>query len=60
MDDALSVPRTDPTARLAVERVARAEREPRLWVSIGECVGEQLVEAYLRLGLAYYGERAQR
>ncbi len=53
MDRPLSSPRNDPTSRVAIERVDR-ERPVGLYVTIGERVGDQLVEAYRRLGLAYY------
>jgi len=55
MDRPLSTPRTNRTADEAVERVSRAERrEPGLWVSIEVRCGDALIEAYRRVGLAYY------
>lgn len=53
MDRPLTSPRTDPTAQTAIARADR-ERPVGLYVTIGERVGDQLVEAYRRLGLAYY------
>jgi hypothetical protein len=53
----LSTPRTDETARIAIDRADR-EREPRLWVSIEELCGEQLKAALLRVAMAYYGRQS--
>lgn len=56
---ALSTPRTDPTARLALDRVARTERPSGLWVSIEERCGEQLLEAFMRaVGATFTGRAA--
>ncbi len=54
MDRLLSTPRSDPTSRDALERVTRTERPAGLWVSLEELCGDALIEAYRRLGLAYY------
>lgn len=47
-------PRTDRTAEVAIARVTRAERPAGLWVSIQGLCGDQLIEAFRRVGLAYY------
>lgn len=53
MDRPLTSPRTDPTAQTAIARADR-ERPAGLYVSIGERCGAALIEAYRRVGLAYY------
>jgi hypothetical protein len=53
----LSVPRRDPTARDAIEAVAREEPFRRLEVSIAERVGDQLLLAFERVARAYYAGR---
>jgi hypothetical protein len=53
----LSSPRRDDTARDALRNVAREEPARQLMVSIGERVGEQLVEACERVARAYYAGR---
>lgn len=51
----LSMPpaRTDPTAQTAIARADRA-RPAGLWVPLSELCGDALIEAFRRVGLAYY------
>jgi hypothetical protein len=53
----LSTPRTDETARLAIARADRAS-DGRLYATIGERVGDQLIEAFRRVAAAYYGRQS--
>jgi hypothetical protein len=52
----LSTPRTNPTERIAIDRADRVS-DGRLYVTIGERVGDQLIEAFRRMAAAYYGGR---
>ncbi|MCA1668303.1 MAG: hypothetical protein LC793_13095 [Thermomicrobia bacterium] len=55
MADRLSVPRSDPTARQAIERVDRQRPDAvRLYVPLSELCGDALIEAFRRTALAYY------
>lgn len=54
MDTPQSTPRTDPTSRDAIARVSQAERPAGLMVSIQDRCGDALIEAFRRVGLAYY------
>jgi hypothetical protein len=54
----MSSPRVNPTQDAAIAAVARDEGRGRLYVSIGERVGEQLVEAFERVARAYYGRQS--
>jgi hypothetical protein len=47
----------DETARIAVARADRAS-DGRLYATIGERVGDQLIEAFRRMAAAYYGRQS--
>jgi hypothetical protein len=53
----LSTPRTDETARLAIARADRVS-DGRLYVSIADRCGDQLIEAFRRMAAAYYGRQS--